>query len=315
VVNGYVHVAPGTRARVQQAIDELGYSPNMAARQLRGGRSGVVALAVPELRSPYFAELAGHVVQAAGRHSWTVLIDETGGRAERERDLVAGLRRHAIDGLIFSPLALAGEQLTPATDTPMILLGERVWHGPADHVAIDNTAAATEATLHLAGLGRRRIAAIGAQRGTWADTAHQRLSGYRAALSQAGLPELAGLVVEVRGFHRADGAAAMAALLDAPERPDAVFCFSDTLAIGALRTLHERGVRVPQEVAVIGFDDIEDGSFSIPTLTTIAPDRERIAELAVDLLAERLRESPSQRAVNPPRELRIPHRLVRRESA
>jgi DNA-binding LacI/PurR family transcriptional regulator len=196
VVNGYVHVAPQTRARVQHAIDALGYQPNMAARQLRIGRSGAIALALPELQSPYFAEIAGRIVQAAERRSWTVLIDQTDGQAERERNLVAGLRRHAIDGLIFSPLALAGEELT-SNETPMVLLGEHVWHGPADHVAIDNTAAAADATRHLAELGRRRIAAIGAQDRPSAVTAHQRLAGYRLALTAGGLPADPRLVAEV----------------------------------------------------------------------------------------------------------------------
>ncbi|GAA4964946.1 LacI family DNA-binding transcriptional regulator [Actinoplanes utahensis] len=312
VVNGYVHVAARTRARVQEAIDALGYVPNVAARQLRSKRSGVIALAVPELQSPYFAEVAGLIVQAAERRSWTVLIDQTDGHAERERNLVAGLRRHAIDGLIFSPLALAGEDLARGGDTPMVLLGERVWHGPADHVAIDNTAAAAEATRHLYGLGRRGIAAIGAQDQPSAVTAHQRLAGYRAALAETGLPFDPRLVARVDRFHRADGAAAMAALLDRPRRPDAVFCFNDLLALGAIRTLLSRGVRVPQDVAVAGFDDIEDGRFSTPTLTTVAPDTARIAQLAVDLLAERLGDGPA--AAGPPRELRVDHRLVVRES-
>jgi DNA-binding LacI/PurR family transcriptional regulator len=312
VVNGYVHVAPETRARVQDAIDALGYKPNMAARQLRSGRSGVVALALPELQSPYFAELAGLIVQAAERRSWTVLIDQTDGHAERERNLVAGLRRHAIDGLVFSPLALAGEELTRGDDTPMVLLGERVSHGPADHVAIDSTAAAADATRHLIGLGRRRIAAIGAQDRPSAVTAHQRLAGYRLALHEAGVPADPRLVAEVDSFHRADGAAAMARLLDRPERPDAVFCFNDVLALGAVRTLLERGVAVPGDVAVIGFDDIEDGRFSTPTLSTIAPDTVRIAELALELLAERLGEGSG--AAGPPRELRVGYRLLARES-
>jgi DNA-binding LacI/PurR family transcriptional regulator len=315
VVNGYVHVAPETRARVQDAIDALGYKPNMAARQLRSGRSGVIALALPELQSPYFAEIAGLIVQAAERRSWTVLIDQTDGHADRERNLVAGLRRHAIDGLIFSPLALAGEELARGGDeTPMVLLGERIWHGPADHVAIDNTAAAGDATRHLADLGRRRIAAIGAQEQPSAVTAHQRLAGYRAALAEAGLPDM---VAQVGSFHRADGAAAMARLLDAAEPPDAVFCFNDLLALGAIRTLLERGLDVPGDVAVVGFDDIEDGRFSTPTLSTISPDTGRIAQLAVDLLAERLGE-PGPGAEGggppPPRELRVGHRLVARES-
>ena len=310
VVNGYVHVSPETRARVQVAIDELGYTPNAAARQLRSGRSGVIALALPELQSPYFAEVAGLIVQAAERRSWTVLIDQTDGHAERERNLVAGLRRHAIDGLIFSPLALAGEELARGNDqTPMVLLGERVWHGPADHVAIDNETAAADVTRHLTELGRTRIAAIGAQGGPSAVTAHQRLAGYGRALEEAGRTPLPELVAEVASFHRADGAAAMARLLDLPEPPDAVFCFNDLLALGAIRTLLERGFRVPEDVAVAGFDDIEDGRFSTPTLTTIAPDTARIAEIAVDLLAERLGE-----ANEPPREVKVGHRLVVRES-
>lgn len=312
VVNGYVHVAPATRARVQAAIDELGYVPNLAARQLRSGRSGVIALAVPELQSPYFAEIAGLIVQAAERRSWTVLIDQTDGQAERERTLVAGLRRHAIDGLIFSPLALAGADLAQRTDIPMVLLGERVWHGPADHVAIDNTAAAADATRHLVALGRRRIAAIGVQGAPSAVTAHQRLAGYRAALDEAGLPGDPALAAVVDNFHRADGAAAMARLLDSGAPPDAVFCFNDLLALGAIRTLLSRGVAVPGDVAVIGFDDIEDGRFSTPTLSTIAPDSARIAQLAVELLAERLGDNPG--AAGPPRELRVDHRLVARES-
>ncbi|MEU4560468.1 LacI family DNA-binding transcriptional regulator [Actinoplanes sp. NPDC023936] len=312
VVNGYTHVSAGTRARVQAAIDALGYIPNAAARQLRTRRSGVIALAVPELQSPYFAEMAGLIVQAAERRSWTVLIDQTDGQAERERNLVAGLRRHAIDGLIFSPLALAGEELARGGDTPMVLLGERVWHGPADHVAIDNTEAAADATRHLCGLGRRSVAAIGAQDFASAVTAHQRLAGYRAAIEEAGLTWDPRLVARVERFHRADGAAAMAALLQRPRRPDAVFCFNDLLALGAIRTLLEQGVRVPEDVAVIGFDDIEDGRFSTPTLSTVAPDTARIARLAVDLLAERLGDGPA--ALNPPREVRVAHRLVVRES-
>jgi DNA-binding LacI/PurR family transcriptional regulator len=309
VVNGYVHVAPATRSRVQAAIDALGYVPNMAARQLRSGRSGVIALAVPELQSPYFAEIAGLIVEAAERRSWTVLIDQTDGHAGRERNLVAGLRRHAIDGLIFSPLALAGDDLPRRTETPIVLLGERVWHGPADHVAIDSTAAAAEATRHLIGLGRRRIAAIGVQEDPSAVTAHQRLAGYGLALAEAALPPME---AAAESFHRADGAAAMARLLDDGSRPDAVFCFNDLLALGAIRTLLSRGCRVPDDVAVIGFDDIEDGRFSTPTLSTIAPDAPRIAQLAVDLLAERLGDGSA--AAGPPRELRVDHRLVIRES-
>ena len=159
VIHGYAHIREETRGRVQRALDELNYRPNLSARHLRAGRSGVIALAVPELGIPYFAELADCVIRAAAEHGWTVLIDQTDGLAERERLVTAGIRDQLIDGLIFSPLALGREALLRRTDdTPMVLLGERTHDGPADHVAIDNVAAAKAATAHLVGLGRRRVA-------------------------------------------------------------------------------------------------------------------------------------------------------------
>ncbi|MFB9235058.1 LacI family DNA-binding transcriptional regulator [Plantactinospora siamensis] len=289
VVNGYLHVRPDTRARVEEAIAELNYRPNLSARNLRKGRTGVIALAVPDFDLPYFAELARHVVSEAAGHGWTVLIDQTGGKREQERLVAAGIRDHLIDGLIFSPLALTGADLAGGGDgTPMVLLGERADHGGADHVAIDNVAAAREITAHLTGLGRRRVAAIGAQRTPQGASARLRLRGYLAALAAAGIDRDDRLIAPAVQWHRADGAAAMRALLRSGVRPDAVFCFNDTLALGALRTLHEEGLRVPEDVAVAGFDDIEDGRFSVPTLSTVAPDKAEIARLAVDLLAARI---------------------------
>src|ERR687888_1499957 len=265
VVNGYLHVRADTRDRVERAIRELQYRPNLSARSLRAARSGVVALALPELDVPYFAELARHIVAAAETRGWTVLIDQTEGSRERERIVVDGIRRELIDGLIFSPLALTASDLAERSDaTPMVLLGERIGGDDlvADHVVVDNVAAARTAVTHLVDLGRRRIAAIGAQRIASGVTARLRLRGYRAALRKAGLPQDPSLVRQADAYHRADGAAAMAALLELPEPPDAVFCFNDLLALGALRTLLQRGVRVPEDVALVGFDDIEDGRYA-----------------------------------------------------
>lgn len=330
VVNGYAHVRPATRARVSEAIAALDYRPNISARNLRRGRTGIIALAVPELDLPYFAELAKHVVSAAARHGLTVLIDQTNGDPEQERLVAAGIRDHMIDGLIFSPLALAGTDLDGgAQSTPMVLLGERVANGPADHVAIDNVAAARDVTAHLVARGRRRIAAIGAQHTEQAATARLRLAGYGEALHAAGLGYDEALIAPAAAWHRAGGAEAMAALLATGVRPDAVVCFNDTLALGAMRALYDAGLRVPDDVAVAGFDDIEDGRFSVPTLTTVAPEKSELARTAVDLLVERLElraarspasgavpsavTPPGQRTV-PPRERTVPHRLIPRES-
>lgn len=311
VVNHYTHVSEATRQRVQSALDELGYRPNLSARSLRGGRSGLIALAVPELDSPYFAELARHIMYAAEARGWTVLIDQTDGRAEREKLVMDGIRAHLIDGVIFSPIASGPRELAARRDTtPMVLLGERVHDGTIDHVGIDNVAAAEAAVAHLVGLGRRRIAAIGEQRHRRGETARLRLQGYAAGLAAAGLPFDPSLVMPSTGYHRADGAAAMTELLELAEPPDAVFCFNDLLAIGALRTLRDSEVRVPEDVAVVGFDDIEESSYTTPGLTTIHPDKARIASTAVALLAARLEDG----ADGASREVTEPFHLVIRHS-
>jgi DNA-binding LacI/PurR family transcriptional regulator len=312
VVNGYAHVTDATRTRVQQAIDELNYRPNLAARNLRQGRSDVIALALPELDLPYFAELARSVIKSAEARGWTVLIDQTDGLVEREQLVIDGIRGRLIDGLIFSPIALGADELGRRRDTvPLVLLGERVYDGPADHVSIDNVAAGRVATGHLVGLGRRRIAAIGDQPRPQSQTAHLRRRGYEEALADAGLPVLPDLLIEVDAYHRADGAAAARQLMALPEPPDAIFCFNDLMALGTLRALLELGVRVPQDVAVVGWDDIEDGRYSTPTLTTIGPDKQQIASLAVEFLAARLGEGRAE----PAREVTAGFELLIRESS
>jgi LacI family transcriptional regulator, repressor for deo operon, udp, cdd, tsx, nupC, and nupG len=185
-----------------------------------------------------------------------------------------------------------------------------VYGGPVDHVSIDNAAAAQAAVTHLLELGRTRIAAIGEQRRRSSGTARLRLRGYTNALKAAGLPVDPDLVRSSESYHRADGAAEMEALLALPQPPDAVFCFNDLLALGALRTLLERGLRVPDDVAVVGFDDIDDGRYNVPSLTTISPDKAGIARSSLRLLLDRISAVDS-----PPREVTVSHELRVRESS
>lgn len=312
VVNGYEHVAPLTRERVQRAIDEMGYRPNLTARSLRSGRTGIIAVALPRLDEPYFAELAAAVIAVADRRGCTVLVDQTDGLREREQLAVAGIRPDLIDGLILSPLALdAADLLAPVgATTPLVLLGERISDTTFDHVAIDNVAAARTATEHLLHLGRTRVAAVGTMRTVGAQTARLRRQGFQAALQDAGRGVPAGYVQEVAGFSRGEGARAVDRLLDLPRPPDAVYCFNDLVALGALHALHRRGVRVPEDVAVIGTDDITESRYSTPTLSTIAQDRDETARLAVDALLRRLGEG----ADDPPREVTTGFELRVRES-
>jgi DNA-binding LacI/PurR family transcriptional regulator len=308
VVSGFAMVAPDTRERVQRVLDELEYRPNAAARHLRGGRSGLIALVIPEITSPYFAELAGHLVAQAEARSWMLLVQQTDGDPERERRLAGGLHGQTVDALVMSPWALSPADLRRRPDSaPMVLLGEQDSLGLLDHVAVDSVAAARDVTRHLIASGRTRIAAVGVQPHLHNGTAARRLEGYRAALTEAGLPHDETLEIPVERLHRADGARAMRELTDA----DAAFCFSDQLALGLMHEALGRGLRIPEDLAVAGFDDIEDGRYANPPLTTIAPDKAAIARATFDLLADRLGRDPY---TGPARRTIIGHRLIERRS-
>jgi len=290
VVRGYVHVSPETRERVQRAIDELKYRPNVNARSLRRGRTGIIALALPEIAAPYFAELADHVQRWAVHRGVTLLIDQTGASHERELLVLGGYGSHAIDGLIFSPAAVTREELeSQQLDVPTVILGEKIPGGPFVHVVIDNVAAAREAVDHLIASGRRRIAAVGANLGAVnVGPAIARLEGYHEAHRRAGLATFPELVVTTGEWNRASAHAAVTALLRSGVVVDALFCFNDVLAAGAVRAVVDHGLRVPDDVAVCGWDDIEESRYAVPTLTTVSPDKEGIARAAVDALLDQI---------------------------
>jgi DNA-binding LacI/PurR family transcriptional regulator len=289
VVNDFPHVKPEVRRRVQEAIDELGYRPNLAARQLRRGRTGMIALAVPDLQVPYFGELAAHVLREAERRGLTLLIEQTDGEKRRETVLMQGPRSQFIDGLILSPLAATPDELpTGPAALPLVLLGERISDPRFDHVAIDNVAAARTATAHLIGSGRRRIAALGAAPGSGSTMADLRLRGYDAAMAEGGLPVDPALVVETTWFTRQDGYEATRRLIRAGVELDSLFCFTDLLALGAIRALLEHGLKVPGDVAVVGIDGSEEGQYATPSLTSISPNKEEIAGQALALLVTRI---------------------------
>ncbi|WP_328287016.1 substrate-binding domain-containing protein [Streptomyces mutabilis] len=166
-------------------------------------------------------------------------------------------------------------------------------------MAVDNVAAANEATTHLLTLGRRRVAAIGLQPHLHNGTAEQRAEGYRRALRRAGVTPEAQWERPVGALHREDGARAMAELLDGDAVPDAVFAFTDELALGVLHMVPARGVRVPEELAVVGFDDIEDGRYSHPTLTSVSPDKRQIAQRARQCLADRIYSPDNEAPLGP----------------
>ncbi|MXS75227.1 LacI family transcriptional regulator [Microbacterium sp. CSI-V] len=314
VVNDYPHVRPATRERVQAAIDRLGYQPNLSARSLRSGRSGVIGLVLPELSLSYFAELADAVITRAESHGLVVIVERTGADRARELAALSSPRMRMTDGVIFSPLGMGQEDASLLeVDFPLVLLGERIFDGPVDHVTMRNVEAARAATDFLLASGRRRIALIGAHPDEELGSAALRLRGYEEALETAGIDVDRALVRATTLWHRANGADATREMIDEGVVFDALFGLNDALTLGAMRSLQEAGLRIPVDVAVVGFDNIEESQYAVPSLTTIDPGRDQIAQRAVDLLVQRI-ESGKSRPSRPATET-ASFDLVVRESA
>lgn len=310
VMTGAAVVSEGIRSRVLAAIEELGYVPNYSARGLRNGRSGIVALALPDLATPYSAEMTNAFVEVAHERGWAVIIEQTARDPGREWSLLSRARAQLVDGVVLNPVTLEASALARADDLPPVVLIGEVQQNSVDHVEVDSVAAAREMTAHLLSLGRRRIAALGAV-GSGFDTAtaRLRLEGYRLALSEAGIPVDPALELSVDVWDPENAAECVARVLEEGLDFDALFCFTDSMAIGALHSLASAGLRVPADVAVAGFDDIADGRLAIPPLTTVAFDKRLFAERTLDLLNARIGE----RDLEARREV-IPYRLVTRAS-
>jgi DNA-binding LacI/PurR family transcriptional regulator len=312
VINDYPHVRPGTRSRVEAAIEQLAYRPNASAQGLRSGRTGIIGLAVPALRENYFAELSDFIIRAAEARGLGVVVEQTNGDREAELLAVSGGRRRFTDGLLLSPVRLGqGDAAVLDVDYPLVLLGDRIFGGPTDHVAIHNTEAARAGVEHLLSIGRRRIALLGGDAAAEPSSASLRLRGYREALAAASVPLDPALIRPVLHWTRAAGAEAVHATIAEGVVFDAVFALNDTLGLGALRALAGEGLSVPDDVAVLGFDNIDEARFSVPSLSSVDAGKERIAEIAVDLLLERITEKGSRQ---PPRTVQPEFTVVARES-
>jgi DNA-binding LacI/PurR family transcriptional regulator len=313
VLSGKVGVRDHTRDAVLQAIKDLGYHMNVSARGLRTGLTGMITLAIPDLGIDYFAQLANTVMSEADSQGWTVIIQQTRARRDIELGILSGAARQLSDGLIFQPHALGpGDERLINGEQPLVLLGDRIFHGPVDHVTMANIDAAAAATTFLLDRGCRRIAVIGANAaGGPVSAAALRLDGYDRALRQAGLKPDPRLIATATEWHQSDGAMATHRLLNSGVPFDGLFCFNDTLAIGAMNVLQSNGLSIPGDVRVIGFDNVPAAAYTYPSLTTIDPGLPQIAKTAVDFLARRI----SDGAPGNPTEVVSNFSLVARQSA
>lgn len=311
VVTGTVAVREETRAKVEAAMLQLDFVPNLSARGLRKGRSGIIALALPDLATAYSAELLHRIVAAAHERGLAVLIEETAAAPEREKELLSRARSHLIDGLILNPIRLEDSVIRYADRLPPLVVIGEVEQNRADHVRIDSRLAAADAARHVLSRGARKLAVIGADDDATVATATSRLrlEGVHDALREAGIPRDPRLEVNRLPWSMASGADAAQSLLARGVAFDAVVALTDSLALGVLHTLHDHGIRVPDDVIVTGFDDVEFSEFTSPSLTTVAFDRGDFAEAALGLLESRMDDRSA-----PTRALTLSHRLLERAS-
>ena len=289
VVHDYPHVSKDLRAKVQAAIDELGYRPNLTARRLATGKTGMIALAIPFIDHPYFAEIARHIGEEADRQGYRVLVEQTLNSVEAERAVIRDREEGLVDGVIFHPVridTLEIARLKP--DTPLVLLGESARPLTTDHVMIDNVQAAKDAVELLVAEGRRRIAFLATVRDDITESTQLRLLGYQEALVASGLPLDPTLVLESRGFSVDDVADALAEALRAGVEIDAVLCREDLFAMAATKVLTAAGLTIPDQVAVIGWDDTLFARHSTPSISSVSPDKAAIAKTAISLLGDRM---------------------------
>ncbi|KAB8290326.1 LacI family DNA-binding transcriptional regulator [Bifidobacterium avesanii] len=311
-LSGRARLSGETAARVKAAVDELGYVANAAARTLKTGRTMTLTLAVVSLNQPYFAELAEQVIAAADERGYGVIVQSLGASRARVEKCVDAARRGVTDGLIVSPTLMGERDARLFEGTyPLVVLGTQPFEAPAPNITVDNVKAAYDATAHLIRAGRTRIALVGGEFGPLRNSRSCRAEGYRAALNDAGLPFDPRLVHGIYDWNSMEGARAVDVLMEYAPNFDAVLACDDLLALGVMRRLMDRGLRIPDDVRVVGMDDIGQSRYSVPTLTSVDLGRQNVAVEAVDSL---IAQAAAGRRAAP--ELRyVAHRLICRDSS
>lgn len=290
VLNQNPGVRPDTRAKVLAAIDICDYQPNLLARQLRTSQSHMLLVLIPDITNPFCSRVVQGIEAEAEAQGYHILLCNSGSQLRREAAYIALLTGKVVDGVITMDAASSLHELKELIgDAPWVQCAEYDPSIAASSVAIDNKEAAFETVRYLASKGRRRIALVNCDMRYL--YSHKREEGYRAALEQLELNW--GGVAYAENVTCESGSAALRELLTQPERPDAVFAVSDVLAVGVIHAALEAGLRVPEDLAVVGFDGINFTSSLNPPLTTIEQPMNRMGARSVQLLLQRIRQPNS----------------------
>lgn len=311
VLSNHPHVRPEVRERVMAAVTKLEYRPNLVARSLRSQQSNTIGLIVSDIRNPFFTAISRAVEDTAYERGYSVLLCNSDENPEKEQLYLDLMRDAQVAGVIFSPTRHTVSQFNALNiDFPTVLIDRSPRNGDVDAVLLDNTAAAHELTAHLLDQGYERIAAL---LGEFSTTGRERQQGYEAALREHGTAPVPELIKYVQPRIET-GRAATLELLALPQPPDAIFTSNSLLTAGALQAIRDRGLTIPDDVALVGFDETTWAALVQPAITLIEQPTHEIGKTATELLLRRIGDPQ-----RPPRkiilqgELRVRGSSARRE--
>lgn len=309
VLNSPDTVSPATRARVEAAIEELGYVPNQIARSLRSNRTNTLALVLTDITNPFWTSVARSVEDAASAQGFNVILCNTDESQTKQEEYLSVLLRKRVDGYLLVPArseASAVESIL-RQKAPVVVLDRRVPGAAVDVVRSDSEAGVYELTSHLIGLGHRQIAMLSGP--AVVSTAQERVDGYRRALHEAGLA-VEERWIRVGEFTVESGYAMARLLLTETELPTALLGANNFVALGAMRAIREAGLRIPTDISVVCVDDIPDWLVGEPFLTVAAQSPYEVGRQATELLLRQIREP----GVHPAQEILLPTELIVRRS-
>ena len=311
VLSGKRPVGAATQERVLEAVRELGYRPNSVARSLRTRRSQMIAVIVPDITNPFYGVMTRGLADTLDDVGYRSYVCNTDGSSERERDFIEDALDRGVDGIVMAWIHMepAEVEVIRRAHKPLVLLADNEEIAGVDQVTVDDGAGARIATQHLIARGARRVAMISGPAGSSRD----RVKGYADALDAAGIGYDPSLTRD-GGWLRDGGREAMLSLMAKDPRPDAVFCANDLMAIGAMDAARELGLRIPEDVALAGFDDIEAAALLTPPLTTVINPAYEIGEAAGRLILDRMVTGRGAVPEGASRRVVLPCRIAERQS-
>ena len=308
--NGTLSIPDETRQRILAAMDELGYVPNITARRLRSSKTYTIAGIIPDITNPFYPAFERGIQDVADQRGYDLIMYNTDGSEDKERKYVHSLMQGRVDGVVGVFFHLTAKDLIPLLDQNLHIVRLEAMQKqpgplPLDNIYIDNIAAAADAVNYLINRGHRRIGMLASHEGP----SQFRATGYRQALAEHDIPVDEAYIYE--GAYNEDGGyQTMQKLLERKGLPSAVFAANDLMAMGAMVAIREAGLAIPEDIAVVGFDDIPGANLVFPSLTTIAQYQREMGQRAAEMLFERLNGT----APSTGRSVQMPYRLIVRAS-